>query len=122
MRTTFGVLMLILISLPIMLSAKDRDTGTWLDLTVSKKVGKTIIGCTGEFYTRSDNSSIDRTSIGLKAEYPLLPWLNGCLGYTLMNYKKPGYLELRDRFYGHLESFVHYKGFIFSLRERFHLT
>ena len=101
---------------------KETDFGMWIDFAAMKKFHDASFGVVGEFYTRANNSSIDRTSIGIKGEYAILSWLNTGAGITWMNFKRPGYLELRQRFYFQLEPAWKFSDFKFSFRERFQGT
>ncbi|MEI7831425.1 MAG: DUF2490 domain-containing protein, partial [Prolixibacteraceae bacterium] len=101
---------------------KETDSGMWLDFAAMKKFHKAAFGVVGEFYTRANNTSIDRTSVGFKGEYAFHSWLNAGAGFTWMNFKRPGYLELRERFYFQLEPALKCSNFTFFFRERFQVT
>ena len=104
------------------LNAKETDTRTWVDLFATRKFGRATVGFIGEFYTMNDNTSIERYSVGLKGDYELLPWLNAGSGYILLNFFRPGYHELADRFYFQAEPIWHYGNLHFSFRERMQFT
>ena len=101
---------------------KETDFGVWLDFAALKKFHNVSFGVVGEFYTRANSTSIDRISIGFKGEYGFLPWLNGGAGITWMNFKLPGNMERRQRFYFQVEPYWNYSGFTFSFRERLQCT
>jgi hypothetical protein len=117
-KKTLTLLLLLLFSGKFSLHAKENDFGVWLDFSVMKKFHKAAFGVVGEFYTRANSSSIDRTSIGFKGDYAIRPWLLAGAGYTWMNFKRPGYLELRERFYFQLLPILRYSNFNFYIRER----
>ena len=48
--------------------------------------------------------------------------LNAGGGYLLMNFNRPGFNELRDRFYFQVEPSWHLSKFLFSFRERLQIT
>lgn len=102
--------------------AKDSDTRTWIDLFATKKINLATVGLIGEFYTKDDNHTIERTSLGLKGDYALRPWLSAGTGYVLMNFVRTGYHELVDRFYFQAEPSWHMSKFHFSFRERLQVT
>ncbi len=104
------------------INAKDYDTGAWTDLSLTTKIHAATYGLMGEYYLRNDCSSLERMSIGLKGDYLFRSWLSGGAGYLLMNFKRPGYMELRDRFYVQLEPTLHFNKFFFSIRERMQFT
>lgn len=102
--------------------SKEKDFGVWLDFAAMKKFHKASLGVVGEFYTRANSTSIDRTSVGFKGEYRILHWLNGGAGITWMNFKLPGFLERRQRFYFQVEPYFKYSDFVFFFRERLQCT
>lgn len=104
------------------LFAKDNDFASWIDASATKSWRSTTLGFMGEFYTRENSSTLERTSLGLKGEYTLAKWLYAGGGYLLMNYKRPGYMELRNRFYFQLEPVWRIAKFEVSLRERVQVT
>jgi hypothetical protein len=115
----FGTLLLLCLSLAAeSRQPKETDFGVWLDFAAMKKFHKAAFGVVGEFYTRDNNTSIDRTSIGFKGDYAIRPWLLAGAGYTWMNFKRPGYLELRERFYFQLFPILRHSNFNFYIRER----
>ena len=102
--------------------AKDFDTGAWIDLAATKKIHAVTFGLIGEYYFSENISTIERTSIGLKCDGQLFPWLSAGAGYLLMNFKRPGYLELRNRYYFQMEPSWHLSKFYFCFRERMQAT
>jgi len=102
--------------------AEETDTRTWIDLFATKKIRSATIGLIGEIYTINHNTSIERTSIGLKGDYELFPWLSTGTGYILVNFNHPGYHELANRFYFQAEPSWHLSNFFFSFRERLQIT
>lgn len=119
-RITFSLLLSIWLTTP--LQAKDNDFASWMDLSASKSWHAASLGIMGEFYTRDNSTTLERTSIGLKGEYAFTPWLFAGSGYLLMNYKRPGYMELRNRYYFQLEPIWHRARFEISMRERVQIT
>lgn len=117
-----AISLLLLTWLTTALQAKDNDFASWMDLSASKSWHATTLGIMGEFYTRDNSTTLERTSIGLKGEYALTPWLFAGSGYLLMNYKRPGYMELRNRYYLQLEPVWHHARFELSMRERIQIT
>lgn len=102
--------------------SKATDSGAWLDFAAMKKFNRASLGVVGEFYTRANNTSIDRTSVGFKGEYRILHRLNGGAGITWMNFKLPGFVERRQRFYFQVEPFWKHGDFAFFFRERLQCT
>jgi len=102
--------------------AEETDTRTWIDLFATKKIHSATVGLIGEIYTINHNTSLERTSIGLKGDYAFFSWLSAGTGYVLVNFKHPGYHELANRFYFQAEPSWHLSGFFFSLRERLQIT
>ena len=102
--------------------AKENDFGIWIDMAAIKKIHSATFGLLGEFYTRNNSNSIERTSIGLKGDYSFFPWLSAGAGYLFMNFKRPGYMELRNRYYFQVEPSWHSSRFYFSFRERLQVT
>ncbi len=117
------ILLLVLIFTGInKISAEETDTRTWIDLFATKKIRSATIGLIGEIYTINHNTSIERTSIGLKGDYSFFPWLSAGTGYILVNFQHPGYHELAHRFYFQAEPAWKLSRFFFSFRERLQVT
>ncbi len=104
------------------LSAKESDTRTWIDLFATKKIKAATVGLVGEIYTMDNNSTVERTGIGLKGDYSFLPWLSAGTGYVLLNLHQQGYHEMANRFYFQVEPSWHVGRFMFSFRERLQIT
>lgn len=121
-KKTLTLLFLLLFSGKLTSYAKEKDSGIWLDFAAVKKIQKLSLGVVGEFYTRANSTSIDRISVGFKGEYRILHWLNGGAGITWMNFKLPGFVERRQRFYFQVEPYWKYSDFTFFLRERLQCT
>ncbi len=102
--------------------AADKTAGIWTEMAASKKVHSFVFGLTSEVLTRENSSTLERVGVGLKADYSLLKWMNAGVGYSLMDFKKTGYFELKDRFYMQLEPLWKFSNFICSLRERLQVT
>lgn len=95
-RILFATLFFTLIGLNE-LTAKEKDSGIWIDYSAVKKIGSATFGILGEFYTIDNSSKIDRISLGLKGDYQFLPWLSAGTGNVLINFYRIGYTELADR-------------------------
>ena len=121
-KKTLILLILLMITGTTKIIAEETDTRTWIDLFAVKKIRSATIGLLGEIYTINHNTSIERTSIGMKGDYEFFPWLSTGAGYVLLNYNHPGYHELANRFYFQAEPSWHLSRFIFSLRERVQIT
>lgn len=104
------------------LAARESDTRTWIDLFATKKIKAATVGLVGEIYTISNNSALERTSIGFKGDYSLFPWLSAGTGYILLNFNHGDYHELANRFYFQAEPAWHVARFRFSFRERLQIT
>lgn len=102
--------------------SQEKDFGSWVDVDVSHKSDKFMFGLLGEFYTKSQNKSVDRVSIGAKGDYFLSPALVLGTGYLLMDYSKENLKELRNRVYVQIELKKYLSNWHFSLRERMQLT
>ena len=66
-------------------SAQDDDFGLWLDAFANKKIQSSEFSLYGEFFTRNNNRSIDRVSIGLEGDRSVFKFMKIGLGYLLMN-------------------------------------
>lgn len=102
--------------------AADKTAGIWTEMSASKRVRSFVFGLTSEVLTKENSSTLERVGIGLKADYSLFKWMNAGVGYSLMDFKKTGYFELKDRFYMQLEPLWHFSNFVCSLRERLQVT
>jgi hypothetical protein len=103
-------------------SAGNNDFCVWNELNFFKRIHSVNLGLFSELYTKDNSNSVDRISAGLRGDYYFYPWLSAGMGFSLMNYKQPGYLELRNRFYLQVEPTWHLSNFRFFLRERVHKT
>uniref|UniRef100_UPI003216879B DUF2490 domain-containing protein n=1 Tax=uncultured Draconibacterium sp. TaxID=1573823 RepID=UPI003216879B len=123
MRMNGGTLVFLLLAiLSGNVSAQDDDFGLWLDAFANKKIQSSEFSLYGEFFTRNNNRSIDRVSIGLEGDRSVLKFMKIGLGYLLMNKNKTEDYELRHRFYTHAKfKWAVYK-LRFSLRERYQVT
>lgn len=104
------------------LHAKETDTRTWIDLFATKTFRSTTLGLIGEIYTMNNNSTLERTSIGVKGDQEIFHWLSTGAGYVLLNFNHQVYHELANRFYFQAEPRWHFSRFHFSLRERMQIT
>jgi hypothetical protein len=104
------------------ISARETDTRTWIDLFATKKIKAATVGFVGEIYTMTNNSTLERTSIGLRGDYSLFPWLSAGTGYILVNFNHRDYHELANRFYFQAEPAWQVARFRFSFRERLQIT
>lgn len=121
LRSKILILLLVLTGINS-LSAKESDTRTWIDLFATKKIKAATVGLIGEIYTMDNNSTLERTSIGLKGDYSFLPWLSAGTGYVLINFNHQVYHELASRFYFQVEPSWQVAKFLFSFRERLQIT
>lgn len=116
------LIFLLLVSVRFTLHAKENDFGIWLEAAAMKKFHRGALGVVGEFYTRANSTSIDRISYGFKGDYEIRSWLYAGASFTWMNFKRPGYVELRERFYFQLEPVWKCSDFTFTFRERLQVT
>ncbi|WP_372934494.1 DUF2490 domain-containing protein [Mariniphaga sediminis] len=103
-------------------SAQDDDFGLWLDAFANKKIQSSEFSLYGEFFTRNNNRSIDRVSIGLEGDRSVFRFMKIGLGYLLMNKNNTDDYELRHRFYTHAKFKWEVYKLRFSLRERYQVT
>ncbi|MBN2765623.1 MAG: DUF2490 domain-containing protein [Paludibacteraceae bacterium] len=121
-------LLLVLFS-PAFLFAQ-TETGMWTTISLEKELSKKWeLGAEAEFRTVGGNDVrfvrlLERTSLGLSADYTILKgWKIGA-GYQIMNKLDTKYLnyQWRNRFNVSTTGRVKYKDFTFSLRERIQFT
>ena len=115
---------LLLLSMAVsgVLKAADNTAGIWTEMAASKRVHSFVFGVTSELLTKENSSALERVGIGLKADYSLLKWMNAGVGYSLIDFKRTDYFELKDRYYVQLEPLWHFSNFMCSLRERLQVT
>ncbi|MBL7965555.1 MAG: DUF2490 domain-containing protein [Prolixibacteraceae bacterium] len=104
------------------LFAQSDDFGVWIDLSASKKIKSTDLTLYGEYYTKNNSQTIERTSIGFGACFPIISFMKVDAGYLLLNYNMTDYFEIRNRFFTSLAIKWELQDFVFSLRERIQLT
>jgi hypothetical protein len=102
--------------------AQERDFGAWIDIDVTHKSNKYVFGLLGEFYTKGQNKSVDRVSLGVKGDYFLFSDLTLGSGYLLMNYPTGDLNELRNRVYLQTELRKYLSRWLFCLRDKMQLT
>ena len=103
-------------------SAQTEDFGLWLDAAGSKKIASSELTLYGEFFTKDNNQSVDRMSIGMEGDRDLNSLLNIGTGYLLMNKNSSENYELRHRFYTNLKICKEISRFKIAFRERLQLT
>ena len=104
------------------INAQSEDYGVWLDLSVNKKVKSGVLSFFGEFYTKENSRTIERTGIGLSANYPLIANIKMDAGYLLLNYNNPIYRDIRNRYFSSVVMKWHFFDFELCGRERIQLT
>lgn len=112
----------IVISISFKGFSQEKDFGSWIDVDVTHKSNEYVFGLFGEFYTKDQNKSVDRVSLGAKGDYCLSPGLTLGTGYLLMSYPKGNINELRNRVYLQTEIRKYLPNWLFSLREKMQLT
>ena len=121
-------------------AAAQSEGGMLIEADAEKKITKDLsIGIGGDFRTREDFTTVDRLSLGVKADYKLTSWLKADAGYKLLNtnfrekydYKtsgaynhwRPAYWGTKHRFYASLTAdYKPLKHIRLSLRERWQYT
>lgn len=121
-------------------AAAQSEGGMLLEADAEKKITKDLsIGIGGDFRTRNDFATVDRWSLGVKANYKLTSWLKADAGYKLLNtnfrekydlkasgalnHWRPSYWGTKHRFYASLTAEQKVLDDIkISLRERWQYT
>ena len=122
LKTTIILIILLVIFTLNHLTAKDNDSGIWVDLSAIKNIRSLTFGFLGEFHTYEYNKSIERIAIGGKFDWQLTPWISTGLGYMLMNFVHPDANEIRERLYFQLSPEWNTSRFNFNFRERIQVT
>ena len=148
MKTFKTIALLVLLALPMMVSAGNNDAGLIVGAEAEKKLNKKLsLAIEAEFRSRNDFRTADRISLGLNGSYKITKWLKAELGYQLLidnnhekisynaptidddgnkvvNYNnwRPSYWGTRHRFYALLTGSYKLNRVEFSLREGWRYT
>ncbi|MDD4191413.1 MAG: DUF2490 domain-containing protein [Mangrovibacterium sp.] len=104
------------------LQAQDDDFGVWLDAEAALKQGPFKIALLSEYYTKNNNQSVDRFSVGVDGQRKLDRVFSIGAGYLLMNKNAQDGYEIRHRVYTNAFANWRFSNLKFSVRERLQLT
>jgi len=121
-KKTISLIFLLSFSIVDNLLAKENDLGVWIDLAATKKIHAATFGVVGQIYTHQNCSTLEKAGLGIKGDYTVFPWLSTGAGLMFMEFKHPGYYELKERYYFQLEPSWNSSKFHFSFRERLQVT
>ena len=123
---------LLILTMP---AAHADDLGMWLGATIEKKLSKQMsVAVDGEWRLRDNISATDRFSVGVEADYKIMPWLKADAGYKYLHSRQPRalsnsgnyiyntYWYPRHRIFASLEGTWKLKRLKLSLRERWQYT
>ncbi len=80
-----NLLTIIIMLLPAVGFAQGDDFGVYGSVGAEKKISKKLtIGAEAEYRSRNNAGKTDRWSVGIDAEYKLLPWLEAGAGYDFL--------------------------------------
>jgi len=104
------------------LQAQDDDFGVWLDAEAALKRGSYKVAFMSEYYTKNNNQSVDRFSVGVDGQKKLDRVFSIGAGYLLMNKNAQDGYEIRHRVYTNAFANWKFSNLKFSVRERLQLT